>query len=204
MNRTSSSSSSVSILDKSINKPRSDQVSLSAFAYLYSELVQYHQSRVSSISELEQRLASSGYGVGFKILELLAYRNRETKRETRIMSILQFVSSSVWKSLFGKPADSLERSIDHADEYMIFDNNPITSNFVSVHQSSADAYISGIIAGVLEGAGFNARVSAHTVQVEEGEMRNGFVGLPSRKDKAVFLVKFAEKVLVRDASLANR
>jgi len=153
---------------------------------------------------LEQRLASSGYGVGFKILELLAYRNRETKRETRIMSILQFVSSSVWKSLFGKPADSLERSIDHADEYMIFDNNPITSNFVSVHQSSADAYISGIIAGVLEGAGFNARVSAHTVQVEEGEMRNGFVGLPSRKDKAVFLVKFAEKVLVRDASLANR
>jgi len=204
MNRTSSSSSSVSILDKSINKPRSDQVSLSAFAYLYSELVQYHQSRVSSVSELEQRLASSGYGVGFKILELLAYRNRETKRETRIMSILQFVSSSVWKSLFGKPADSLERSIDHADEYMIFDNNPITSNFVSVHQSSADAYISGIIAGVLEGAGFNARVSAHTVQVEEGEMRNGFVGLPSRKDKAVFLVKFAEKVLVRDASLANR
>lgn len=120
------------------------------------------------------------------------------------MSILQFVSSSVWKSLFGKPADSLERSIDHADEYMIFDNNPITSNFVSVHQSSSDAYISGIIAGVLEGAGFNARVSAHTVQVEEGEMRNGFVGLPSRKDKAVFLVKFAEKVLVRDSSLANR
>jgi hypothetical protein len=128
----------------------------------------------------------------------------QTKRETRIMSILQFVSSAVWKSLFGKPADSLERSIDHADEYMIFDYNPITSNFVSVHQSSADAYISGIIAGVLEGAGFSARVSAHTVQVEEGEARNGFVGLPSRKDKAVFLVKFAEKVLVRDASLANR
>lgn len=195
---------SVSILDKQIIKARTDQVSLSAFAYLYSELVQYHQSRVSSISELEQRLSRSGYGVGFKVLELLAYRSRETKRETRIMSILQFVSSAVWKSLFGKPADSLERSIDHADEYMIFDYNPITSNFVSVHQSSADAYISGIIAGVLEGAGFSARVSAHTVQVEEGEARNGFVGLPSRKDKAVFLVKFAEKVLVRDASLANR
>jgi len=185
-------------------KARSDQVSLSAFAYIYSELVQYHQSRVSSISELEQRLSSSGYGVGFKVLELLAYRTRETKRETRIMSILQFVSSSVWKSLFGKAADSLERSIDHADEYMIFDYNPITSNFVSVHQSSADAYVSGIIAGVLEGAGFSAKVSAHTVDVEEGEGRNGLVGLPSRKDKAVFLVKFAEKVLERDASLSSR
>jgi len=127
----------------------------------------------------------------------------QTKRETKIMAILQFISSTVWKSLFGKPADSLERSIDHADEYMIFDYNPITSNFVSVHQSSADAYVSGIIAGVLEGAGFSARVSAHTVGVEEGEGRTGFAGLPTRKDKAVFLVKFAEKVLERDASLGS-
>lgn len=56
---------------------RTEQVSLSAFAFLYSELVQYHQSRVSSISELEQRLVRSGYGVGFKVLELLSYRSRE-------------------------------------------------------------------------------------------------------------------------------
>ena len=52
-------------------------VSLSAFAYLYSELVQYHQNRVDSISELERRLESAGYGVGLKVLELLAYRSRE-------------------------------------------------------------------------------------------------------------------------------
>ena len=54
-------------------------VSLSAFAYLYSELVQYHQSRVASISELERRLESSGFGVGLKVLELLAYRSREVR-----------------------------------------------------------------------------------------------------------------------------
>ena len=52
-------------------------VSLSAFAYLYSELVQYHQNQVDSISELERRLESSGFGVGLKVLELLAYRQRE-------------------------------------------------------------------------------------------------------------------------------
>lgn len=39
--------------------------------------MQYHQSRVSSISDLEEKLISSGYGVGFKVLELLAYRNKE-------------------------------------------------------------------------------------------------------------------------------
>ena len=52
-------------------------MSLSAFALLYSELVQYHQSRVASISELERRLERSGYGVGLRVLELLAYRSRE-------------------------------------------------------------------------------------------------------------------------------
>lgn len=54
-------------------------MSLSAFAYLYSELVQYHQNRVDSISELERRLESSGYEVGLKVLELIAFRNREVR-----------------------------------------------------------------------------------------------------------------------------
>lgn len=119
------------------------------------------------------------------------------------MSILQFISIKVWNSLFGRPADSLERSIDHSDEFMIFDYNPITSHFISVHQSVADAYLSGIIAGILEGAGFHAEVTAHSVQVEEGESKNGFVGLPTRKDKAVFLVKFSEKILERDGMLSK-
>jgi len=185
-------------------------VSLSAFAYVYSELVQYHQGRAASISELERRLESAGYGVGLKVLELVAYRTKETKRETRLMSILHFVSSSVWKALFGKSADSLERSIDHADEFMIVDYEPITSTFVSVPpdlgQLSADAYVSGIIAGVLDGAGFSARVTAHSVNVEEGEYAkpqggNVVTGLPARKDKAVFLVKFSQEVLARDAAL---
>ena len=57
----------------------SPEVSASAFAYVYSELVQYHQNRVDSISELERRLESSGYGVGLKVLELLAYRSREVR-----------------------------------------------------------------------------------------------------------------------------
>ncbi|VEU45029.1 unnamed protein product [Pseudo-nitzschia multistriata] len=69
------------------------QISLSSFAYLYSELVQYHQNRVDSISELERRLESSGYGVGLKMLELISYRNREHKRETRLMNVLHFVST---------------------------------------------------------------------------------------------------------------
>jgi len=132
------------------------------------------------------------------------------------MGILQFISSTVWKALFGKAADSLERSIDHADEYMIVERDPITSTFISVPsdlgQFSADAYISGIISGILEGAGFSARVTAHNVKMEEGErlmaanntaspLSSSSIGLPPRKEKAVFLVKFASQVLEREAAL---
>ena len=113
-------------------------VSLSMFAYLFSEMVQYYQNRVDSISELERRLESAGYTVGLRVLELLAIRGsgstnitrggltNEYRRETKLMNILQFISTTVWKSLFHKAADSLERSIDHADEFMIVDYAPIT------------------------------------------------------------------------------
>lgn len=89
-------------------------------------MVQYHQNRVDSISELERRLESTGYGVGLRVLELLAYRSKEYRREIRLMNVLQFISTTAWKSLFGKGADSLERSIDHEDEFMIIDYTPIT------------------------------------------------------------------------------
>jgi Transport protein particle (TRAPP) component len=121
------------------------------------------------------------------------------------------------------------------------------STFVSVPADfgglSVDAYISGIVAGLLEGAGFPARVTAHSVALEEGEHVPGGTGgpmgnapgsggggltgtggglvasaamysasygisdltgtpiLPVRKDKTVFLVKFAQSVLARDSMM---
>lgn len=130
------------------NSTADQAVSLSMFAYLFSEMVQYHQNRVDSISEcklvvcycfisnkyiliskchtntthpiscssrcfallVERRLEATGYGVGLRVLELLAFRSREYKRETKLMNVLQFVSTVAWKALFGKAADSLERS----------------------------------------------------------------------------------------------
>jgi trafficking protein particle complex subunit 5 len=137
------------------------------------------------------------------------------------MSMLQFVSTQVWRALFGKPADSLEKSIDNEGEFMIVDFEPLTSTFVSVPanfgQLSVDAYMSGIVAGVLCGAGFDAKVIAHSVQLEDGEhgsstssssnsnvipgnAATGYL-MPPRKEKAVFLVKFSTEVLERDAAM---
>ena len=55
------------------------------------------------------RLADVGYDVGVRMLELLVYREKAGKREVRILGILSFLHTNVWKSLFGKTADSLER-----------------------------------------------------------------------------------------------
>lgn len=123
---------------------------------------------------------------------------------------------------------------------------------------SVDAYISGIVCGILQGSGFPARVTAHSVALEDGEAippnpvlaaayigssssavvsssvmtsgigsavtgghhqytssgpMSGGVGsgslhgvgasgvLPPRREKTVFLVKFAQSVLTRDAAM---
>jgi hypothetical protein len=55
-------------------------------------------------------------------------------------------------------ADSLERSTENEDEYMIHEREPITNAFVSapadMSQLNCAAYIAGIISGVLNGASF--------------------------------------------------
>ena len=125
------------------------------------------------------------------------------------------------------------------------------SIFVSVPSDfgglSVDAYISGIVCGILQGSGFPARVTAHSVALEESEVvppnlvlaavaqgsssagsaiaqynpttgmmmssssssannnsstHGGMAALPPRREKTVFLVKFAQSVLTRDAAMA--
>ena len=86
------------------------QVSLSTFAYLFSELVQYCQSKVANVGDLERRLEEVGHGVGLRLLEILAYRERAGRRDTRLLDILRFIHSTLWKYLFGRQAKDLEQS----------------------------------------------------------------------------------------------
>ncbi len=98
-------------------KPKGD-VSLSAFAFLFSELVQYSQNRVESIADLEEKLADCGYSIGIRAIEMVGLREKLVKREIRIVNMLQFICNVVWKSIFNKAADNLERSTENEDECM--------------------------------------------------------------------------------------
>ncbi|OAE35816.1 hypothetical protein AXG93_4225s1190 [Marchantia polymorpha subsp. ruderalis] len=157
----------VNVVDRPLGKGKVE-VSLSAFSFLFSELVQYSQTRVDNIAELERRLEDAGAGVGLRTLELLCHRE--------------------------KVADSLEKGTEHEDEYMISEKELLVNRFISVPKDmgafNCGAFVAGVVKGVLDGAGFPARVTAHFVAVE-GQAR----------PRTTILIKFAEEVLQREARL---
>jgi hypothetical protein len=51
-------------------------------------------------------------------LDLLVWRDKNSKRETRVLGMLYFIHTTVWKTMFGKQADSLEKSTENEDECM--------------------------------------------------------------------------------------
>lgn len=51
-----------------------------------------------------------------RVLELICFRDKNLKRETKVLGILTYLAYTVWKVLFGKQADSLEKSTEQEDE----------------------------------------------------------------------------------------
>lgn len=59
------------------------------------------------------RLDALGADVGARFLELCFARDKAGKRETKLVNLLQYISTSLWKTLFGKKADGIERNKEH-------------------------------------------------------------------------------------------
>ena len=172
-----------SILDKSLSRGK-QEVSLSAFALLFSEIVQYCQSRSSTVPELQGKLHELGYQVGGRILDLVFVREKAARRETKLLNVLLFVKSTLWKTLFGKEADKLEHANDDERTYYVIEKEPLVNKFISVPKDKGSlncaAFEAGIIEAVLNGCNFPAKVSAH--------WHKG----------TTFMVKFDETVIARD------
>ncbi|KAF5382235.1 hypothetical protein D9757_008926 [Collybiopsis confluens] len=108
------------VYDRNLNKTRVADVSAASFAFLFSEVVQYTQKRVGGVNDLEKRLNTLGYRVGSRVLELSAYRleslSKAPKRETRLLPALMSIHTQIWRAVFGKSADAIEKSVDNVDE----------------------------------------------------------------------------------------
>merc|ERR1711981_1032101 len=169
------------IFDAPLSNGRST-VSLAAFTLLFSEVIKYFQQDVDSYDELEQKLTKFGRAIGYKLSDIITVRERtrlgqslnltslnqvntnKLVRETNLLNMLLFIKSYVWKSLFGKDADKLEKSQDETETYYIIDSQPIITSYVSANESTgfnAMAYAAGIVEAILEGAGFPASITAH-------------------------------------------
>lgn len=78
------------ILERPLCRPKTE-VSVNAFALLFSEVVQYCQGRVYSVTELQARLSDLGKSVGASMLDVLVLREKNGKRETKVLNILLFI-----------------------------------------------------------------------------------------------------------------
>ena len=110
------------------------------------------------------------------------HREKTSRRETRMLGILNFITNTVWKMLFGAAADSLEKSVEQEDEFMIVEKDPLVNRYISSAPCNCCAFVAGIVRGVLEGAQFPAEVSAHEYE----------------DSRTVILIKFGPEVLERE------
>ncbi|EJD55216.1 TRAPP I complex [Auricularia subglabra TFB-10046 SS5] len=185
------------IYDRNLNKTRTAEVSLSAYAFLFSEIVQYTLKRVNGIADLERRLNVLGYRIGIRVFELMSWRaeasTKAPKREIRFLPALMSIHTQFWRAVFGKPADGIEKSVENEDEYMIIDNDPPITRFISIprdmNQLSCSAITAGMVEAVLDGLGFPARVTAHSVPTTEFPQRT------------TILIKLDKSVLEREEAL---
>ncbi|XP_073690540.1 trafficking protein particle complex subunit 5-like [Garra rufa] len=177
------------ILERALTRPKTE-VSLSAFALLFSEMVQYCQNRVYSVSELQVRLADMGESETSRMRDVLVLREKNGKRETKVLNILLFIKVSVWKTLFVKEADKLEQANDDDKTYYIIEKEPVINAFISVPKENSTlncaAFTAGIVEAILTHSGFPAKVTAH--------WHKG----------TTLMIKFDEAVIARDKQLDGK
>ncbi|CDJ43352.1 transport protein particle component Bet3 domain-containing protein, putative [Eimeria tenella] len=145
-----------SLMERSLQRS-THEVSLSSFSFLFSEMVQYSLNAAKKGYRMEDRLHEMGLRIGYKVLELVAFRERAAKREIRIVSFLSFVASAVWRCLFGRSMELL-RAQDTELEYMLNDKELLTNKFISPPRDlghlNCGAFAAGIIEGLLCSAEF--------------------------------------------------
>lgn len=100
---------------------------MDAYLLLFSELVSYCRDRVESVVALQEKLSQLGYRIGRRALDLIVSREKISRREIRLLNVLNFIALTLWTFLYGKQADSLKKVRDSESECKyITDNFSVT------------------------------------------------------------------------------
>lgn len=142
----------------------SRQVPVSALSLLVNQTVRYLLQQVSDTAELERKLENMGRRVGYRVFDLYCIRhNMLTRREQKIVPLLQFVADKVWRGLFGRPAEVLKG--EQPNEYQLAEKENLFHLTISTTECNLAAYQAGMVEAMLSLAGFHAKVSAHHTNV---------------------------------------
>lgn len=124
---------------------------------------------------LISRLHDLGYDVGTRVTDLYIVREKNSKRETKVINMLLFIKGQIWKvckptpmqiipdlvsfqTLFGKEADKLEHANDDEKVYYIIEKESLVNKFISVPKDKGSlncaAFVAGIVQAILYYSGF--------------------------------------------------
>ncbi|KAL3234570.1 Trafficking protein particle complex subunit 31 [Nakaseomyces bracarensis] len=117
---------------------------------------------------------------------LTNFINKMRRRDLKILDVLQFIHGSLWSYMFGHVSNDLVKSSERENEYMIVDNKPILTQFISGENVSCDYFVCGIIHGYLDGAGFPSKVTPHSMPQD------------GHDNRLVYLIQFDKQVLERE------
>lgn len=91
-----------------------------------------------------------GTEVGHRVTDLLVVREKNGKREIKLLNILLFIKSTLWKSLFGREADKLEHANDDERTYYIIEKESLVNKYVSVPKDKGSLNCASFVAGIIE------------------------------------------------------
>jgi hypothetical protein len=163
-----------SVLARPISRSRAE-VSLSFFSLLFSEIVSSSHTETPEV-HLEDRLHALGVEIGERCLALFHLRDRPYRREINPTSCLQFIANSVWRHLFGHPAEI--QATDRPTEFYLVDRSMLLQKFISVSPESAlegsmincSSFAAGIVEGMMKLAGFS-KTKVDTVFTHSGSLQ---------------------------------
>jgi len=163
-------------------------VNLSTFSFMFSEIIQYFLEKEKD--KFEENLEALGFHLGPRIHEFIIAKDKNYKREIKHLELLKIIHSSVWSTLFDKTAGALKKMDSHT--YVIYDDEPLYLKFIPKREGKDYVYasfIGGIIRGLLDYAGFDAKVETQTPP-NDGK---------SEYPTTAFVITFSEEVLKREA-----
>lgn len=152
--------SNVDFLSEALRPKLMDQaIGISTFGHLFNEYFQYCQRQASSFEMCEKMLTDLGRRVGPKVFSMCVLWQKsllqdKTSPTTNVFNkaenVLKFIREDVWKFLFNRQADDLQKLIQVQNEYYLIEKTPIIDYYVSFPKDYQGVQPSLFLAGIIE------------------------------------------------------